>query len=318
MSRSISKPTFPLIKKNISIAGLTTFGLVSKAAYYIQVFRPEELVATVKAVHESNISYMVMAGGSNLVFPELIGEKLLIHISSNLKSKTALQVKGSTISCEAGVPLSKLISTAIKHDLSGLEALSGIPGTVGGAIVGNAGAYGQTISDHLESVTIFDGNKVRTLTKTGGKFAYRDSIFKHKSWLVLSATFNLATGDRKALLEKSKSIIATRNVKYPPGLKCPGSFFKNVLVKNVSKASLAKIDQAKIIDGKIATGWLLEQVGARGEREGGIYIPDYHGNLLVNDGTGTYGDVKKIAARVKAKVKRRFGIELEEEVRYML
>jgi len=167
-------------------------------------------------------------------------------------------------------------------------------------------------------VDIFDGKKVRTLTKDDCKFSYRDSIFKHKEWIVLSATFTLGRGDKKLLLSKSKSIIKTRNAKYPPGLKCPGSFFKNVLVKRVSKESLKKIDQSKIIDGKIPTGYLLEVIGARGMKQGGVYIPEYHGNLLVNDGTATYKDVIGLAKKLKTKVKKQFGIELEEEVRYML
>ncbi len=317
-TNQMSKSNFPVIKNDFPTSLVTTFGVGGSVANYIKVTTPEELVAAVQAAQEFNFPYQVMAGGSNLVFPDQTLEKLLIHIESNPKSKTALQISGTTVVCEAGVSLSKLITTSMKHDLAGLEALSGIPGTLGGAVVGNAGAYGQTISDYLESVTIFDGKDIRVISKADCEFSYRDSVFKHHTWLVLSATFKLTPGDGKALVQKSKSIIKIRNKKYPPGLKCPGSFFKNVLVKNVSKESLNKIDQTKIIDGKIPTGWLLEHVGAHREKEGGVYIPDYHGNLLVNDGTGTYADVIKLAARLKAKVKRRFGIELEEEVRYML
>jgi UDP-N-acetylmuramate dehydrogenase len=322
MAKSLSQTTFPLLKQNVSTATLTTFGVGGPVSDYIVVKTSDELVVTIQAAQELAVPYLVMAGGSNLVFPDRKLEKLLIHIQSDARSKTAIKfVADKTVTLvvvEAGVSLGKLITTTLKHNLVGLEALSGIPGTVGGAVVGNAGAYGQTISDHLESITIFDGKQVRVISKKAGQFSYRNSIFKHKPWLVLSVTFKLTAGDGKALRAKSKSIILARNQKYPPGLKCPGSFFKNVLVKNVSKVTLAKVDQTKIIDGKIPTGWLLEQVGARGSIEGGIYIPEYHGNLLVNDATGTYADVLKLARTLKAKVKRRFGIELEEEVRYML
>lgn len=115
---------------------------------------------------------------------------------------------------------------------------------------------------------------------------------------------------------KSREIIQMREKKYKPGIRCPGSFFKNVLVKDVSKKSLALVDASKIIDGKIPAGWLLEQVGAKRMREGGVYIADFHGNLLVNDGKGTEKDVRKLARKLKEMVKAKFGIELEEEIRY--
>lgn len=312
------KNIIPGLQTNIDTKTLTTFGVGGEVSYYLKVVSSAELVAVMEGVKKFKIPYLIMAGGSNLVFPDKKLNKLLIHVSVSLKDKEAIKISGNQVICQAGVPLANLVSITLKNSLAGLEALSGIPGTVGGAVVGNAGAYGQTISDRLDSVDIFDGKKVRTLTKGDCKFNYRDSIFKHKDWVVLSAVFNLEPGDKKTLLAKSKSIIKTRNGKYPPGLKCPGSFFKNVLVKNVSKSSLKKIDQAKIIDGKIPAGYLLEMAGARGIRQGGLYIPDYHGNLLVNDGTATYKDVITLAKKLKNKVQKRFGIELEEEVRYML
>ena len=312
------KNNWPGSQTNIDTKTLTTFGVGGEVAYYLPVTSSTEFVVVMEGVRKFKIPYLIMAGGSNLVFPDKKLNKLLIHVSVSPKDKEATKITGNQVTCQVGVPLAKLIDLTLKNNLAGLEALSGIPGTVGGAVVGNAGAYGQTISDHLESVEIFDGQKVRTLKKVDCKFHYRDSIFKHKYWVVLSATFSLTKGDKKALLAKSKSIIKTRNVKYPPGLKSPGSFFKNVLVKNVSKASLKKIDQSKIIDGKIPAGYLLEVAGARGARQGGLYIPDYHGNLLVNDGSATYKDVVTLAKKLKTKVQKHFGIELEEEVRYML
>ncbi|MCE9628907.1 MAG: UDP-N-acetylmuramate dehydrogenase [Candidatus Vogelbacteria bacterium] len=312
------KNIWPNLQTNIDIKTLTTFGVGGTAAFYLKVTSPADLLTVMEGVKKIKVPYLVMAGGSNLVFADKKLNKLLIHVTTSSTDKEAIKITGKQVVCQVGVPLAKLIDLTLKNNLAGLEALSGIPGTVGGAIVGNAGAYGQTISDRLDSVDIFDGKKVRTLTKGDCRFSYRDSILKHKEWIVLTATFSLERGDKKLLLAKSKSIIKTRNAKYPPGLKCPGSFFKNVLVKKVSKESLKKIDQSKIIDGKIPTGYLLEVIGARGMKQGGVYIPEYHGNLLVNDGTGTYKDVISLAKKLKTKVKKQFGIELEEEVRYML
>ena len=311
------------LELNKPIASLTTFGVGGKVAGYKLVATSAELVEVVTKAQALRVPFVVIAGGSNVVFPDKPLNKLVIQIKTNPKAKGAMtRLDGGFVTVEAGVPLQSLIDFSIKNNLAGLEALSGVPGTVGGAVVGNAGAYGQTISDHLVSVDIFDGKKVRTITKQAGKFKYRDSVFKHYpqmgKWLVLSVKFKLEKGDGKTLKQKSREIIQIRLKKYPPTLKCPGSFFKNVLVKNVSKQALSKIDKSKIIDGKIPAGYLLETVSAKGMRVGAVAVADYHGNLIINDGSATFSDVKKLVAKLKTKVKKHFGIELEEEVRYVV
>ena len=192
--------------------------------------------------------------------------------------------------------------------------------TGGGIITGcMAGVIAaQTISDCLTRVEIFDGQKIKWLKKNQCQFVYRDSIFKSKDWLILRTQFRLAKGDRKALAKKAHEIIKIRSEKYDPSLRCPGSFFKNVLIKDISSRAKKLIDQSKVRDGKIPTGYLLEAVGAKGMRHGGIYIADFHGNLLINDGHGTYRDVIILTTKLKKLVKNKFGITLEEEVQYML
>ena len=133
----------------------------------------------------------------------------------------------------------------------------------------------------------------------------------------MRAEFKLKKGDKKVLAKKSREIIKVRSEKYNPNLRCPGSFFKNVLISDVSRVTLARIDKQKIRAGKIPAGYLLEAVGAKGRRVGGIYVADFHGNLLINDGHGTYRDVRLLAAKLKKLVQKKFGIELDEEVRYI-
>ena len=114
----------------------------------------------------------------------------------------------------------------------------------------------------------------------------------------------------------SVEIIRLRELKYKSGLKCPGSFFKNIPVADASASLLSKIDHSVIKGGKIPAGYLLESVGAKRIRIGGIKVADYHGNLFINDGKGTFADVKKLAKILKERVKRKYGITLEEEIRY--
>lgn len=306
-----------MLKQNVLLAPLTTFGVGGRARFYKRVNNPAELIAAVQSAKKNRQPYALIAGGSNVVFADKDFPGLVIQY---IRSRGGIERQGNTIRCEAGVVLGRLIVSAIKQGLGGLEAMSGIPGTVGGAIVGNAGAYGQSISDHLIEVKIFDGKKERQLSKAQCRFAYRESIFKTsraRTWLALEAHFKLIPSDQKALVRKSREIIAIRQKKYQPGLRCPGSFFKNVLARDISERALRLIDPAKIIDGKIPTGYLLEVAGAKGLKYGGIKVADFHGNLLINTGRAKYAEVRRLAALLKKRVKAKFDIELEEEVRYL-
>ena len=305
------------LRRNISLASYTTFGIGGQARYFISATNSAELIEAVNLAKKNHWRYFVIAGGSNVVFGDKTFDGLVICFEPKV---SPCQWQGLTLTVEANLPLAKLIKTAISNGLVGLETLSGIPGTVGGAIVGNAGAYGQSISDCLTRMEIFDprGESIRWLTKKQCRFTYRDSIFKRKDWIILRAKFKLMKGNKKELIKKSREIIRIRSEKYNSQLRCPGSFFKNVLVKDISNQAKKLIDPIKIRDGKIPAGYLLEAVGAKGMRQGGIYVADFHGNLLVNDRHGTYRDVVTLAIKLKKLVQKKFGITLEEEVRYMV
>ena len=331
--RFVFCPNFLLImvlplKTNVELAPLTTFGIGGRAAFFIQVNDPAELAAAVALAKTRRLPYFLLAGGSNVVFNDKIFRGLVIHFVPKV---SPCRWQGLTLMCPANLKLATLIKIATNHNLAGLEMLSGIPGTVGGAIVGNAGAYGQCISDRLTRVQILDLDTdldtpcpSRWIDKKQCQFAYRDSIFKKKKlarrgdgWLILRAEFRLAESDKKALVKKSREIIKIRSEKYNPDLRCPGSFFKNVLVKEINQNAVKLIPPEKIIDGKIPAGYLLEAVKAKGRRQGGISVADFHGNLLINDGRGTYREVVALATKLKKLVKNKFGIILDEEVRYV-
>ena len=302
----------PGIRYNVDLRPFTTFGVGGRAKYFFKAGDMSQFMRAVKEARRARVRWIPLAGGSNVVISDGYINALVILLSGS-----DLELKGKTIIVSASVPLSELIRMAIRSGLRGLETLSGIPGSVGGAIVGNAGAYGQSISDHLIQVTVFDGKTLRLIEKDECNFSYRESIFKHTPWIITEARFVLKRGDKKLLIKRAGEIVAIRKKKYPPGLRCPGSFFKNVLARGVSKHALTLIPREKIIDGKIPAGYLLERVGAQGMRRGGISIADYHGNLLVNKRHGTYHDVRALASTLKRRVKRKFGITLEEEIRYI-
>lgn len=299
------------LRRNVRLSPLSTFRIGGSAQYFCRVQRPEDLVEVAKWAKGAQLNYKLVAGGSNVVFPDRRLQGLLVQLRGGV-----LTFNRTRCTVDAGVLLAEVIEQSIQAGLAGLETLSGIPGTMGGAIVGNAGAYGHSISEVVDRVEIWDGRRRRWLSQAECRFEYRESIFKRKPYLVLRAALSFKRGRPKELRLISRRIIRLRLKKYKPGLRCPGSFFKNVLASRVSRRSLRLIDSTKIIEGKIPTGYLLEQVGAKGMRVGGIVIAKFHGNLFINNGRGAARDVRALARILKRRVNEQFGITLEEEIRY--
>ena len=279
-----------------------------------EVNSTNELTKTINELKQKRELFFIVGNGTNIIASDSGFDGTIIKITNN-----HIKISGNKISCGAGLLLQKLINAANKAGLAGLETLAGIPGTVGGAIFGNAGAYGREISDSLVKVKIFNGKDLRWLSKKDCAFRYRESIFKKKpSWVILETKFVLKNGSNFDLIKKSKEIIALREKKYKPNIRCAGSIFKNILAASPAGRRLKnKIPPDKIIKGKIPAGYLLEQVGAKGMRIGGISVANHHGNLIVNNGRGTAKDAKTLIEVLKNKVKNHYGTELEEEVQYL-
>ena len=301
------------IRRNVPTAPLSTFKIGGAAEYYVTVQNSDAIIAALQWAKERSLTHHIIAGGSNVVFPDGMLRGLLIHITSGGIHRTGQY----HFIVDTGTLLEKLIAVSIADGLAGLETLTDIPGTVGGAIVGNAGAYGHSISESVDHVLIWDTGQTRELTHRACNFKYRESIFKRRPYIILSTTFVLKSGNAKQLKKLSREIRTVRRKKYGRTRNCPGSFFKNVLIKDISKRALAQIDSARIIDGKIPTGYLLDSVGGRGLKRGGIQATDFHANIIENTGAGTAHDVRRLAGELKRRVKNEFGITLEEEVRFL-
>ncbi|HET7842396.1 MAG TPA: FAD-binding protein, partial [Terriglobia bacterium] len=231
------KPANLRLRRQVPLSPLSTFHIGGRAENFVSVESPEDLVGFVLFARQERMPYQILAGGSNVVFPDQGLCGLLIRIRGG-----ELALDGTRCRVDAGVELAQVIRASLRKGLEGLETLSGIPGSIGGAIVGNAGAYGHSIAEVLEKVEIWDGRRRRWLTRSDCRFRYRESVFKEKPYLVLRAVLNFRRGNRNELLRKSREIIRTRLKKYKPGLRCPGSFFKNVLVSEISRRSFQRID----------------------------------------------------------------------------
>jgi UDP-N-acetylmuramate dehydrogenase len=222
------------------------------------------------------------------------------------------------VQAEAGAVLQDLVDFAIARGLVGLETLSGIPGSVGAAVYGNAGAYGHSLAERVIKVRFYDGQTVRVFDNEECEFRYRESIFKrHKDWVIFSTELRLDAGDARALRETADSILKVRNEKFPVTMKCAGSIFKNLIVREMPAEVAAQVPAVAIREGKVPAAWFLEQVGAKGMVRGDIHVASYHANLIYNAGAGTAADLCALIRELKARVVDRFGIQLEEEVQYV-
>jgi len=280
------------------------------ARLYFEAESEKELKKGISLAKTHKFPLLIIGEGSNLLVHEKGFEGLVIRNKVN-----GIEKKGEKVRVKTGTSLQDLIDFLVEKGLKGMEKMAGIPGTVGGAIYGNAGAYGQTVSDHLVRVKVFDGQKTKWIPKSKCGFDYRDSIFKRSDWVLLEAEFSFEKGSKLNLQKQVDRIIQLRRKKYYPELLCPGSFFKNIPVSSLSAEQLKKIPKERIVYGKLPAGYLLEAVGAKGSRLGQIKVADYHANLFINLGKGKASDFYKLAEKYKKKVKEKFGIELEPEVR---
>lgn len=306
-----------ILRSNFPLSSITTFRLGGSAKLYLKTASPEEAIAGIVAAKESGLKYVILSGGSNVVFKDEGFNGLVIHFTDAKLISKNLEVLGVKVILSAGANWHEVVKKVGALGLAGLEKMSAIPGNVGGMVIGNAGAYEQFIGDKIDWVEIFDGETTRKIKKADCHFGYRDSIFKRKNWLVLRVCLKLKKGEPQKLMKEVKEIEKLRWAKFGLHPVCAGSFFKNVEVKKVSKKALAQIDKTKIFENKISVGYLIGESISK-IKVGDIYIADFHNNFLMNRGAGKTSDLLKLVKKIKQAVKKKFGIELEEEVWYIL
>lgn len=307
------------IRKNVPLAPFTTFKIGGPAKYFCQIEKEEELLEAIKYACGNKLEFFVLAGGSNILVSDKGFNGLVIRV---LDAKC--RVLGVRMECGAGLQLSEAVKLAAKNSLSGLEWAAGIPGTVGGAVRGNAGAYGSDMSFAVESVKVlradsFDKNqKSKIFTSENCGFGYRHSVFKkNRNLIILSCVLKLQKGNKAEIERKMKEIIIKRADKLPKDSSA-GSLFQNPIVKNPELiARFEREAKSKCHGGRIPTGWLIDELDLRGKKIGGVMVSEKHANFVVNLGQGKAQDVVALASYIKQQVRDNFGIQLKEEVQYV-
>lgn len=301
------------VRRDAPLASYTRFGIGGPADIFVETSETASFIQAQKIVADSGLDSVVIGGGTNLIVSDDGFRGVVLKLTNR-----AVRASGTSVYVESGLFLQELVDFTVGLGLKGLETMTGIPGFVGAAIYGNAGAYGHSIMERISSVRFFDGEGVREIGNAGCEFHYRESIFKrNKDWIIFSAELAMEQGEAGPLHEIADKILTTRNKKYPPTMKCAGSIFKNYLLAELPAAVAAELPPRVIIEGKVPSAWFLEQVGAKGMRSGDIQVADYHANLIYNSGAGTARDLVAVISELKRLVTQRWGIPLEEEVQYV-
>jgi UDP-N-acetylmuramate dehydrogenase len=301
------------VERDAPLSQYTRFGLGGPAAMLIDAETEDALCRVVPEVEASGIPFVVIGGGSNLVCADAGYQGVVIRYTAKNITLDGLRIKA-----ESGAELQTLVDFSIDHGLAGIHTMTGIPGWVGGAVYGNAGAYGRSTHENIVGVRFFDGSGICEFSNAECGFRYRHSRFKdNKRWIVLSSDWALQPGDAAALRIQADEILAVRNAKYPPTMKCAGSIFKNLLFAELPEAVQRDVNPKVVREGKVPSAYFLEQVGAKGVRNGDIHVADYHANLIYNAGNGTATQVREVVDDLKARVRSMFEFDVEEEVQYV-
>ncbi len=287
-------------KEGVSLKEYSTFKIGGEADLFFEARSLEDLERAADFARTQGISFYVIGAGSNLLFADEGYRGLIIK---NSAEGVSVSHEPPGLEAVSGTMLREVVRKAQDAGLSGLEFLAGIPGTVGGAVWGNAGAFGLSIADAFQSGIIWGKDGRQEVNRDFFSFGYRHSSLREKKTLLFSARFCLQKEKREIIAKRVAEIIALRRVKHPPeNTACAGSFFKNVVMPDGQK---------------IAAGLLLDQAGVKGLRRGDAVVYSGHANFILNLGRATARDVLELAQEMKRRVKDKFGIDLEEEVVYL-
>ena len=302
---------FPQTKRSHPLAPLTTYKIGGPADLFLEVADEKIIVSAIREAKKLKIKWFLLGGGSNLVISDEGFRGLVLKIKEK-----PIVVKNSQITAGAGCNLQKVVKRAQKESLTGLEFAVGIPGTLGGAVYGNAGAWGRSMEKVLASARVLspDG-KVEIWKNKDFGFTYRASKIKGEKGqkhIILAVTLKLHHGKKKKIAqEMAKNLIGRGHL---PKEFSAGCIFQNVIATpQITK----KFPPQAIKHGKIPTGWIVERLGLKGKKSGKAFISRAHGNFILNPGGASASDIKKLKNLIKEKTRERFGLKLKEEVEFV-
>jgi len=280
-----------IVRRGEPLAMHTWFQLGGPAEWFAEPTHPDELVALVQRCHEEDIPIRVLGSGSNILVRDEGVPGMVLRLAA--PAFCDIQVQGETVSAGAGAKLGRVVTTAVHHGLAGVESLVAIPGTLGGALHGNAGAHGGDIGQWTAEVTVVTPTaQVLQRHREELVFGYRQSSLDEP--VILTARLELERDDPKDLARRLQKQWILRKASQPMGQQCAGCVFKNPR--------------------GVSAGELVEQAGLKGTRIGGAVVSDRHANFIIAEPEATSSDVLRLIDLIRSQVRDRLGVELELEL----
>lgn len=280
------------VRENVTLAPYTTMRTGGPAALFAEPRNAQQLAHVHQWAQEKGLSLLILGNGSNLLIADSGFDGLVIHLGRALSE---VSVFANTLTAQAGASLAAAARAAAQASLTGLEFAASIPGSIGGAVCMNAGAYGGEIAQVIVSARVLTPEGVRTVSKDELSLGYRSSAVMQNGWVVLEATFELAPGSPDEIKATMADLAARRREKQPLQYPSCGSFFKRPV-------------------GYYA-GALIEQAGLKGYRVGDAQVSEMHAGFVINRGHATSSEIYRLMQEVQRRVQAQFGVTLEPEVR---
>lgn len=278
------------VLENVSLKDYNTYRIGGKTRYLVKPYNIDSLKELLIYIKNNNLKYIIIGNGSNIILPDSDYDGVVILLSK----LNEIKINENTVNAFCGVSLTYFVNELVKNNLGGLESLSGIPGTLGGAVVNNAGCYGQTISDKLDSVTYLENGEIKTINKEECNFSYRDSIFKkNKNFIILSAEFKLDYKNKEEMLNTIKENIIKRNTSQPLNYPNAGSVFRNPIGYSAGK--------------------LIEDAGLKNYHINGAYVSDKHANFIINKNNASSEDIIELIEYIQKEISEKYNIKLKLE-----
>jgi UDP-N-acetylmuramate dehydrogenase len=304
------------IQTQVPLYGMTSFRIGGRAKFFLLAESEQDLSEVLAWAQENKVKRFILGGGTNVLVNDSVIDGLVVKIGIR-----HIRASGDCLDCGAGAPLSGAVSAAKDNGLTGLEWAAGIPGSLGGAVRGNAGAYGGSMSDSVQSVRVLDpaSGEIRDLPGDQCGFRYRDSAFTSNGMIILGAVLKLERDSTENVGARIASILLKRNERIPREPSA-GSVFKNLFFNDLARANPNLAEQAQkegcVKNGKVPSAWLIDLCGLKGKRIGGAEVSAQHANFIVNMGDATAADVAMLISYIKQQVRTQTGLELMEEVQY--
>lgn len=302
------------VLENIPLATHTTFNIGGNARYFVHAQSLQDIQQSFALAHTLQVPVFILGGGSNVLVSDDGFKGIVVKIDM---STISVDYRKKTVTAQSGAILKDVIMQTAQAGLGGWESMYGIPGTIGGAIRGNAGAFGTEIKDVTNSVTAWNSteNKVQEFAREECQFGYRTSFFKqHPEWIVLSVVLQLTAVPAHEALEKAHHTLAERTQRQIQNIQSAGSFFMNPVVSQEIQDIFYNERGTRSKEARVPAGWLIDKCGLKGLNEGPVQTGARSANYLINTGTASAHNVRVVAQKIKDAVYKTFNVALQEEV----